>query len=187
MNRQNTKFTLGRGKFVGNDLPAELAGLSGLLAIPTTLDPNVGKEVALHWFDPTPFIHDLASLRPFQVSLRTGLFSSAHGPLMWLLFYVSNPRPEPQPFASVECHINPHDERQVATWRRLANQTHWHVILHGEDDTVVNLFEFANDYGLLEALDTMERACRGMRVTDFSAAKQEFWDTYTLGDLYRMD
>jgi len=184
--RLNTKLTLGPGKFEVERFPATLAGQSGILPMPVTIDLTVGEEVGLYWLDPTPFIRELAGVRPFRLFTRGGLFSSAHGPLMWQLFYVPNPKPQPQPFASVECHINPSDSKQVSVWRRLANQTHWHLTLLGAGNKVADFFEFENVFGLEEALDTMERTCRGMRVTDFTAAKQEFWDRFTMDDLYRM-
>jgi hypothetical protein len=184
--RHNTKLALGPGHFKVHDFPQALAGQSGILPMPVIIDLTVGEEVGLYWLDPTPFIHDLAAVRPFQLFMRGGLFRSAHGPLMWLLFYVPNPKPEPQPFASVECHINPCDAEQVGIWRRLANQTHWHLTLLGAGNEVADFFEFENIFGLDDALDTMEQACGGMRVTDFMAAKQEFWDRFTMDDLYRM-
>ncbi|MEA3209315.1 MAG: hypothetical protein QOE70_2372 [Chthoniobacter sp.] len=106
---------------------------------------------------------------------------------MWMLFYVPNPdTPGGLPFASMECHLNPSDPEQVALWRQLANQTHWHLTLLGAGNRVHKFFEFENNYGLESALETMAPACRGMPVIDFMAAKQEFWDTYTMDDLYQM-
>lgn len=160
--------------------------MDGLMPLPAIIDSTVGEEVALYWIDHTPFVHELAAIRPFQFFLRSGLFRSDHGPLMWMLFYVPNPAGNPQPFASVECHVNPFEPSQVALWRSLANQTHWHLTLLGAGNEVEDFFEFENRYGLAEALDTMDEACRGMHVTDFMRAKQEFWDRYTMDDLYNM-
>lgn len=150
------------------------------------IDPTVGEEVGLYWLDPTPFVLELATIRPFRLLMRGGLFRSAHGPLMWQLFYVPNPKPEPQPFAAVECHINPCDPQQVGTWRRLASQTHWHLTLLGAGNKVADFFEFENVFGLDDALDAMEQACSGMRVTNFIAAKQAFEERFSLEELYGM-
>ena len=182
--RHNTKLTLGPGYFEAHDFPRALAGQSGILPMPVTIDLTVGEEVGLYWLDPTAFIFELAAVRPFKLFMRGGLFRSKHGPLMWQLFYVPNPKPEPQPFASVECHIDPCDSQQVGIWRRLANQTHWHLTLLGAGNQVADFFEVENVFRLDDALDTMEQACRGMRVTDFMAAKQEFWERFTMDDLY---
>jgi hypothetical protein len=184
--RQNTRFTLGPRKFEVLDFPPGIPGQGGLLPVPAIIDPTVGEEIALYWADPTPFIHELAAVRPFQLFMRSGLFRSEHGPLMWLLFFVPNPQPEPQPYAMMECHINPSEPRQVATWRRLANQSHWHLTLMGAGSEVFGFYEFENTFALDDALDMMEQACRDMNVTDFLAAKQEFWGTFTLEELFEM-
>ena len=160
--------------------------MDGLTPMPVIMDITVGEEVALYWLDRNPFVHELAAIRPFQFFLRSGLFRSDFGPLMWMLFYVPNPAGDPQPFASVECHLNPSELSQISLWRRLAHQTHWHLTLLGAGDEVADFFEFENCFGLADTLDTMEEACRGMRVIDFMRAKQEFWDTYGMDDLYAM-
>ena len=184
--RRNTKLTLGPGKFEVHEFPAALDNQSGMVLVPVNIDLTVGEEIGLYWLDRTPFVRELAAIRPFQLFVRGGLFRTEFGPLMWQLFYVPNPKPEPQPFASVECHLNPCDPKQVALWRSLASQTHWHLTLLGAGNEVADFFEFENVFGLEDALDTMEQACRGMRVTDFMAAKQAFWNKFTMDDLYLM-
>lgn len=186
MKTHNTKFTLSPGRFEVIALPPELALVNGLVPLPAVLDLAVGEELVLCWLDRTPFVHELAAIRPLQLFLRCGLFRSDFGPLMWMLFYVPNPVEGVQPFASVECHLNPADPLQVGLWRRLAQQTHWHLALLGSGDKVVKLNEFENCFGLEEALDAMEETCGGMQVTDFMRAKQQFWDTYSMDDLYAM-
>lgn len=184
--QHNTKFTLTPGKFEADDFPPALNALDGLVPVPVTIDLTVGEEVALYWLDRTPFIREMARIRPFRLFMRSGLYRSDFGPLMWLLFYVPNSQPQPQPFGSVECHINPCDSKQVVMWRRLANQSYWHLTLLGAGNAVADFFEFENAFLLDEAVDTMEQACHGMQVTDFMAAKQQFWDRFTMDDLYAM-
>ena len=127
MKPHNTKYTQGRANFEVNSFPSELSSLNGLCPMNVVLDSSVGEQVALYWLDRTPFIHELAAVRPFQLYLRSGLYRTDFGPLMWMLFYVPNPIDETLPFASVECHLNPSEPSQVSLWRRLANQTHWHL------------------------------------------------------------
>lgn len=182
----NTKYTLGRGNFSVEEFPKGLSEHNGILPLSVFLDLTVGEEIALYWLDHTPFIEELSAVQPFQFFLRCGLFRSDYGPLLWMLFYVPNPCGGSQPFASVECHLNPSASDQVDLWRRLSNQTHWHLTLIGAQNRVANFFEFENVYLLGDALDTMERACRGLHVTDFMRAKQQFWDTYTMQDLFEM-
>ncbi len=186
MKRRNTKLPLSPREFDVNSFPSALARETGLLSMPVIIDPSVGEEVALFWLDRTPFIDALARIHPFQLFMRSGLFRSDFGPLIWLLFYVPNPQLALKPFASMECHINPCDPEQVARWRRLADQTHWHLTLLGVGNQVAGFFEFENGFQLDEALDVMESACRGMQVTDFMAAKQQFQKRFTMDDLYIM-
>jgi hypothetical protein len=183
---QDTKYILSGGHFEVDSFPPELAAMDGLTPMPVVMDLTVGEEVALYWLDRTPFVHELAAIRPFQFFLRSGIFRSDFGPLIWMLFYVPNPAGGEQPFASVECHLNPAEPSQVSLWRRLAHQTHWYLTLLGAGDKVADFFELVNCYGLAAALDTMEESCRGMRVTDFMRAKQQFWDRYSMADLYAM-
>jgi len=187
MKQHNTKYTQSKGHFEVDSFPASLATIDGLVPLPVIVDSTVGEEVVLYWLDRSPFVHELAAIRPFQFFLRLGLFHSDFGPLMWMLFYVPNIVPTPQPFASVECHLNPFDATQVFRWRQLAAQTYWHLTILGADNEVAAFFEFENDFGLADALDTMENACRGLRTTDFMRVKQAFWDRYTMKDLYGME
>lgn len=156
------------------------------MPLSVVIDLTVGDEVALYWRDSTSFINELSAIHPFQLRLRAGLFRSDFGPLMWMLFYVPNPRATPQPFASMECHVNPQSPSQLELWRRLANQSHWHLSLVNSGNKIVNFFEFENTFGLDAALDSVEHVCAGIPVMDFNRAKKHFWDTYTMDDLYNM-
>jgi hypothetical protein len=71
-------------------------------------------------------------------------------------------------------------------WRRSGNQTHWHLTLVGAANQVAGFYEFENIFGLDVALNTIIRACRGIAVTNFMLAKEEFWKNYTMDDFYRM-
>lgn len=186
MKQQDTKFTLGPGRFSVTSFPPALEGQSGLLPLPVTIDLTVGEEIALYWLDRTPFIREVARIRPFQFFIKSGLYHTDFGPLMWLLAYVPTPKPSPQPFAAMECHINPCECSQMALWRRLANQSHWHLTLLGAGNKVADFFEFENIFRLDGALDAVEQACRGMHVTDFLAAKRQFSDRFTMDALFSM-
>jgi hypothetical protein len=108
--RHNTKYKLDPGHFGVRNFPRELDDCTGLVPIPAIIDLVAGEEVGLYWLDRTPFIRQFAAVKPFRLMLKTGLFQSVHGPLIWLLFYVPNSNRTPQPLASVECHINPSND-----------------------------------------------------------------------------
>jgi len=80
----------------------------------------------------------------------------------------------------------PHQPCRADTWRKLAKQTHWHLTLIGADNEVADVFEFENEFDLDVTLDRMLDACRGMRVTDFMSVKNEFWNSFSMDDLYNM-
>ena len=183
--RQNTKYNRGSGCVDVRDFPPQLARCNGLLPIPAILDPTVGEEVALYWMDRTPFVLELAAIRPFRLMLKSGVYQSVYGPLIWFLFYVPNSKPVPQPFASTELHLNPSETNQVSLWEKLANQTHWHLTLLGAGNSVAEFFEFENHFGLDTSLPRMMQTCQGLAVTDFIQAKAEFSKSYTMDDLYR--
>jgi hypothetical protein len=184
--RHNTKFTRSIGQVKVYSFPRELSHCDGLLPLRAVLDLTVGMEVGLYWLDHSQFVHELAAIRPFQLFLKTGLYRSSFGPLFWMLFYVPNPAPIPQPFAAMECHVNPNDIEQVAILRQLANQTHWHLTLLGQNNSVADFFEFENNYDLDNALDVIQAIHPGNSDCDFALTKQEFSENYSLEDLYRM-
>lgn len=178
---------MGSGKFSLDTFPTHLAEMDGFITLPVILDPTVGEEIGIFWMDRTPFIHELAAIKPFDFYMKSGLFGSDFGPLMWMLFFVPNPNGDEMPFASMEYHLNPSDPSQIAHLRRLANQSHWHLALLGAGNRVTAFFEFENNFQLAEALDVMEQVTKGMHVSDFMQAKQAFWDAYSMDDLYLMD
>jgi len=55
-----------------------------------------------------------------------------------------------------------------------------------EDNNVADFFEFENIFGLAEAFDSAEEACRGLHLADFMRAKQQFSAQYSIEDLMRM-
>ena len=184
--RQDTQFKLDDGNFEVCNFPWQLNDSEGLVPIPVVFDRIVGEEIGLFWIDRTPFVEEITAIRPFQLLLKSGLYRSQSGPLIWLLFYVPNTQAFPQPFASVECLINPSEPQHVNTLRRLANQTHWHLTLVGADNEVADVFEFENEFDLDSSLDMMLEACRGMRMTDFTRVRNDFWVAFTMDDLYKM-
>jgi len=75
----NNKWTHGKTHFVLPPLPPELRCSEGILPWRLALDPKAGSEMVLLLLDRTPFIHDLAKVRPFDLRLKTGLVRTSHG------------------------------------------------------------------------------------------------------------
>ena len=183
----NNKWTHGKVTFVLPPLPAEFQGAEGIIPWNFVLDPSVGTETILLLLDRTPFIHDLAKIRPIDLHLKTGLVRTGSGPLMFLLFSFPDPRGPGPVFSAIEAHANPLDVQHMQMWRDLARQSHWHLILVGANDELVNLFEFENVFGLEQAIEQVEATCRGMVGGSFDEAKAEFCATYTIDDLFGME
>jgi hypothetical protein len=187
----NNKWTHGKTHFVLSSLPVYVRGAEGILPFRSIIDPQVGSETALLLFDRTPFIYELAKLKPFNLLLKTGLVHTSHGPSCFLLFYVPDPRRPGSVWVAIDAHINPLEVRHLVMWRDLARQSHWHLILVDADDELVDFFEFENTFGLDETLDqigTMFPATTSSfpEKAKFDEAKIEFSGTYSIEDLLKM-
>lgn len=184
--RFNNKLTSEKATYHLPPLLPELQRAEGIMPWHLVLDPAVGMETVLLHLDRTPFIYKLAKVRPFDLRLKSGLMRTSHGPLLFLLFYVPDPNRPGTPFSSIDAHVNPYDPQHMIFWRNLARQSHWHLILVGEDDTLVDLFEFENTFGLSQVLDQVDATCKLVRGGNFDAAKAEFCENYTIDDLLLM-
>ena len=118
--------------------------------------------------------------------MKTGFVRTGSGPLMFLLFYVPDPRRPGDVFSAIEVHANPLDVQHMHMWRDMARQSHWHLILVDANDELVSLFEFENDFGLEHTIEQVEATFRGMVGGSFDEAKAEFSATYTIDDLLGM-
>jgi len=158
----------------------------GILPVPLILEDRIGSEMALLLIDKTPFIYTLAKVKPFDLMLKTGMVVTSHGPLAFLLFYVPKAGTPDDPYFSNDYHLNPFDTAMMATWRDLARQSHWHLILVDADREVQDVLEFENVYGLGDALDQMTQTIESRQPGNYALAKQEFCDKYSLQDLFNL-
>ena len=111
---------------------------------------------------------------------------TSHGPFFFLLFYVPDPKRPNTAFTAIDAHVNAYDPQHMLLWRDLARQSHWHLILVGANDKLIDLFEFENTFGLDKTLDQVESVCRKVPGGSFNDAKAEFCAKYTVDDLLRM-
>ena len=174
------QFELGECPFF--DLVPE----SGILPMSAILEDRIGSEMVLLLIDKTPFIYTLAKVKPFDLMLKTGMVETSHGPVAFLLFYVPNAASPEDPYFAHDLHLDPFNAGIMATWRDLARQSHWHLILVDADQEVQGVLEFGNVYGLGEALDAMTNAVSDLQPGDFALSKQEFCDQYPLQELLTM-
>lgn len=177
-----------KGHFELGECPVfDLVPESGVLPMPAILEDRIGSEMALLLIDKTPFIYTLAKVKPFDLMLKTGMVETSHGPVAFLLFYVPNAASPDDPHFAHDHHLDPFDPGMMTTWRDLARQSHWHLILLDANREVQGVLEFGNVYGLGEALAAMTNAVNDLQPGDFALAKQEFCEQYALKDLLALD
>jgi hypothetical protein len=130
---------------------------------------------------------ELRQVNPFRLMLKSGCARNEFGPLVFFLFWVQNPLNPASAFAAWDCYLNPKNPVQMGLWRKLASQSHWHLILVGSRNQQENFFEFENDHGLAASLDTVEKACQDIATIDFSRAKARFMAEHSIDDLFAME
>ena len=175
----------GRKNWELTELPQFLEGRSGIMPLAATLDARIGEEILLVIADHTPFLFDLAKLDPFDIHLKAGAVNTESGPVIFLLFWVEDPQTN-GPFCMWDLTVNPSDTEVLKLCHGLAHQTHWHVVLAGLGDSVMNLFEYENEFGLGDALNELLEACSSMSHRNFDAAKAEYETAYSLQDLFEI-
>lgn len=178
----NNKWVHGKTTFVLPPLPAQFQSAEGIVPWNVVLDPKTGSETVLLLFDRSPFVHDLVKVRPFDLRLKSGLVRTSHGPFFFLLFYIPNPTGS-DPLIAIDAHVNAHDPQHMLIWRDLARQSHWHLVMVGSNDELVDLFEFENTFGLGQTLDQVQSICAKVPGGSFDDAKAEFRAKYAVTDL----
>jgi hypothetical protein len=185
----NNKLTSDIAHYVMPPLPPELQASEGIIPWEIVVDPQVGTETVLLLLDRTSFIYGLAKVRPFDLCLKSGFVDTSQGPVFFLLFHVPDPNRPGVEYSAIDVHVNPYDPKHMIYWRNLARQSHWHVILVGPGDKLVDLFEFQNAFGLSDAIEAVELTCQiapQIAGNSFDEAKAEFSAKYSIDDLLKM-
>jgi hypothetical protein len=182
------KWRLGPTDFTIPPPPFDIsaAGDSFFQPLGCTLDPAVGRETVLILYDDTPFLQQLTALHTPTLNVRTGVGRNEFGPLAFFLFWFPNPARPHEHLVAYDVYLNPENPSMVNDWRRLASQTHWHVLLADSSWTSKGFFEFENTYGLSDALDFIQEACSKVPMVDFNRAKAQFMREYSIPDMFKM-
>ena len=176
----DNKWQHGTVHFILPALPADVIQSIGLKPVPLIVDPHVGTEIVLLITEHRDRANTFKSSRVTQFFTKSGLANTSFGPVCWLLFYFPH---LPGGQITYENILNPKDDQQLHVYERLAKQDYWHVVFADQQGEVINFFEFPNRYGLLEVLRQIKEVCSNLEVSDFSAAKAEFQQTYNIEDL----
>jgi hypothetical protein len=105
----------------------------------------------------------------------------------FMVFWIPSPTDSDEAFAAYDVYLDPHSDIQVATWRELAAQSHWHLFLVSAGGGQRGFFEFENTFNLDENLDFVLQATRSIPLVDFNRAKAKFMDEHTLEELRRIE
>lgn len=185
MNKHNNKWIHGEVNLV---LPRPRIGFMkevGIYYLHLVLDKNVGEEIVLIIYDPTDFIHDLRALKPFHFVTSSLAVNTSFGPVYSFLFWVADPKDPSKSFALFDKPVDISKPQLIEPWVQLANQTHLHLLLVGENYEVEGFYEFENIFGFDEAVEIISML-DSTRVIDFEKAEQEYFRDYSLLQLYEM-
>jgi hypothetical protein len=156
----------------------------GIKPIALILDETIGPEIVLLITEPEEQSKEFEGRDITSFHLKAGLANTSYGPVFWLLFYFPSPSTGEQ--TTYECVVNPKDEQHLSYFRRLADQKYWHVVIATVEGEVINFFEFPNQYGLSETLQSINEVCVDRQMTDFEAAKSEYQAKFSIDALLKM-
>ena len=167
------------------ELSADFMQNAGIFYLYLILDKNVGEEVVLIIFDPTDFIFELSAVKPFQFYTSCVAINTSYGPIFSFIFYVTNPMDERKAFSIYDKPIDISKPQSFEPWIKLAGQTHLHLLLLDKNYEVQGFYEFENVSVFNEAIE-MILQLDAKRMIDFLKAEQEYFNNYSLPDLYAM-
>jgi hypothetical protein len=147
------------------------------------LDPAVGPEVALFWKDHTDSAYEIGANPHLELRLNSGLVRTATGPLAFLLWWVPPILQNKLPFALFEQLLNPTHSGTLELLKKLANQTHLHVVLIGPQTEALRVYEFVNTFEFGVLATAFERGVNEPALK-FDQAQREFETTYDLETLF---
>jgi hypothetical protein len=185
MSKHNNKWIHGERNFV---MPRPRQGFMeevGIYYLHLILDKNIGEEIVLIIYDPTDFIHDLAALKPFHFFSSSVAVNTSFGPVYSFIFWVTYPQDTEKSFAIFDKPVDLSKPQLIEPWIKLANQTHLHLLLVDKNYETQGFYEFENDFGFDEAVETISLLDK-TRVKDNNKAEQEYFKDYSLPQLYEM-
>ncbi len=119
---------------------------SGILFEEVTLDESVGPEAVALLIEPEP--GELLAKRRLDLNLKAGIAATAYGPVLFLIWWIP-PIVDGWPTAFYEQVMNPLYPDTSEVLRRVAEQSHLHVIVTDGTGQVVTVFECKNIFGLV--------------------------------------
>src|ERR1035441_3121561 len=117
---------------------------SGVLFEEVTLDERIGPEAVALLIEPEP--DELLGKRRLDLNLKAGVAGTAYGPVLFLIWWIP-PIVNGRPTAFYEQVMNPLYPKTSEVLRRMAEQTHLHVVLTDVTGQVVTGVEYRHTFG----------------------------------------
>jgi len=133
---------------------------SGVLFEEVTLEERIGPEAVALVIEPEP--NELFAKRRLDFNLKAGIAATAYGPVLFLIWWIP-PIVRGRPAGFYEQIMNPLYPNTPEVLRRVAEQTHLHVIVTNGTGQVVTVFEYKNTFGfagIRAAVDASRGAVR---------------------------
>jgi hypothetical protein len=127
----------------------------GVLFEELTLEAQIGPEVVALLIDRNP--DELRGKGSLSINLNAGVFQTPFGPVLFLIWWIP-PIVEGKPWAMYEQLTNPIHPLICEILRRLATQTHLHLLLLNEANHVQTAFEYPNTFAFENILAIAEQA-----------------------------
>lgn len=185
MTRHNNKWIHGTTNLVMPPTPSGFMSQAGIYYLSLVLDKSVGEEIVLIIFDPTDFIYQLSNLVPFNFYMSGMAINTSFGPVVSFIFWITQPKDKSNSFAIYDKPIDISQPLHIQPWQTIAKQTHLHLLLLDKNRVISGFYEFDNVFGIEDAVEMISQL-DSTRVRDFGKAKQEYFDKYSLKQLYEM-
>ena len=165
------------------DLPVNLQGKSGIFAAPVKvlLEDDSFSDTVLCIQDNPQNIVDLSKLENLYMSVKSGAINTTYGVIGFLLFVIWDVKKENDKF-TYEVLVNPSDFSSYKEYLSLDKQKSWDILIV-QGNTVLNTFDFRNIYDIGESIEKTIGASENFPCIDFNAAKQEYFNLYTIEEL----
>ena len=167
---KENKFRLGGKRHFVNEglLPASTQ--AGVRFVTTTLDPEIGAEVALVLTETREFLNQLRQQGPFQLRLNAGARNTSAGPILFMLWWFP-PLVNKRPFAGYELLANPAGPGLLGL---ASKQTHLHLVILDDKQQIFDVVEFENNYELGRLVEIASQIRPQLDGYDFGHASKAF-------------
>jgi hypothetical protein len=156
----------------------------GLFVKPATIDAEVGEEVVIFLRDKAPKINEIIRLQT-MLYVKSGVIRNFYGPLCWIIFRLVKQNKAETPIVSFLKYFNPHSRDEVAFWRRLADQDHWHLFLVVANE-MRHYITYHTNFDLDKKLDEMLGECESSPMKDPGLAVKLFMKQNSAEDLWNL-